>query len=60
MAVKQVTKKQVQEFKREIIELCKKHGFSIEHEDHHGAFIIRDFNASAEEWFNQARYDKWS
>jgi len=35
--------KKVEEFLKEIEEVCKKHNMSISHEDHQGAFIIEEF-----------------
>lgn len=48
------TADEVEKFKEEIIELCKKHKLSIGHEDHHGGFYIHPFSDSNIRWFNQA------
>lgn len=46
--------KEVDNFIREIIEVCKKHGMSISHEDDHGAFEIVKYNDSDAKWFSDA------
>ena len=44
----------VRAFLVEIFSVCEKHGISIEHEDGHGAFILREYNESACEWLGNA------
>ncbi len=44
----------VDQFLVEIGEVCRKHGYSIGHEDGHGAFIINTFNESDLEWLGHA------
>ena len=34
----------------EVLRLCKKHGFSISHEDGHGAFMLDTFNEYNVKW----------
>ena len=43
-------------FIEDVIEVCRAHGFSISHEDGHGAFLIEPFNADLAEWLRCA-YD---
>lgn len=45
------------EFFNEIDALCKKYGFSISHEDGHGAFIIEDYDESNIKWLKGAQLD---
>ena len=49
-----VESKNVDTFLDEIEVVCKKYGFSISHEDGHGAFEIEDFNESDMEWLKYA------
>jgi hypothetical protein len=57
---KQITRKEINAFKRAIEAVCRAHGFSIGHEDHHGAFLIREISESDLEWFRDARYEEWA
>lgn len=41
-------------FIEEVLDVCKKHGFSIGHEDGHGAFEIEKFNESSSSWLRNA------
>lgn len=41
-------------FLLEIIEVCKKHGFSISHEDSGGSFLIEKFNEIDTKWLMKA------
>ncbi len=41
-------------FITEIIEVYKKHGFSISHEDSHGGFLIEKFDMYNVEWLQEA------
>lgn len=41
-------------FKDDLIALYHKHGVSIGHEDHHGAFIIRNLRESDIRWIKNA------
>jgi hypothetical protein len=34
--------------------VCREHGYSISHEDHHGAFIIEPFDEGTLEWLRWA------
>jgi hypothetical protein len=42
-------------FLNEIIEVCKKHGMSISHQDNQGSFLITKFNHKDKEWLLKAR-----
>jgi len=44
----------VDAFLAEVIEVCRKHGMSISHEDGWGAFEVRNFNESDAEWLKEA------
>ncbi len=44
----------VQIFISEILSVCKKHGFSIGHEDEYGGFEIHRHDASYDDWFQEA------
>jgi hypothetical protein len=46
--------KEIDLFIQEILALCKKHGFSIAHEDTHGSFVIEKYNDYDSEWFEAA------
>jgi hypothetical protein len=39
----------------DVIEVCKKHGFSISHEDHQGAFLIEAVDERNFEWLRGAQ-----
>ena len=41
----------------EVIELSKKHGLSISHEDGHGGFVIEKYSESNAEWLMAASDD---
>lgn len=46
--------KKIDAFIEEVIEVSKKHGFSISHEDGHGAFVIEKFSESNASWLRHA------
>ncbi len=46
------------DFKKEIIEVCKRHKLSISHEDEQGAFVITRLDTSCIDWFMNARLEK--
>ena len=48
--VGQVENESVDVFLAEIIEVCRKHGMSISHEDGHGAFEVVRFNDADSDW----------
>lgn len=45
---------EVEAFLDEIEAVCKKHGFSISHEDGHGAFVLEPFDSHNIEWLRNA------
>jgi hypothetical protein len=45
----------VTKFLREIADVCHRHGFSLGHEDGHGAFLVERWNPLDEEWLLEAR-----
>ena len=47
---KNETNKKIDDYLNEIIEISKKHGFSISHQDRHGSFEIRKYDQSLTEW----------
>lgn len=46
--------RKIDEFLAEVIEVCKKHGMSISHEDGHGSFIIENYYESNIDWMKEA------
>ncbi len=44
-------------FIQEVLAVCRSHGFSISHEDSHGAFIIENYTASRDNWLRAAHDD---
>lgn len=44
----------VDAFIEEVIAIGKKYGFSLSHEDQHGAFIVRPYSERLAEWFRDA------
>lgn len=42
-----------EKFIDDIIEVCKKHGLSLSHEDSHGAFEIEPYDERNIEWLKQ-------
>lgn len=46
-----------EEFKRAVLALCRGYGFSVSHEDGHGAFIIVPLDDFHERWFGDARIE---
>jgi hypothetical protein len=51
---KYVENEAVDKFLKEIEEVCKKHNFSISHEDGHGGFIIEKYKEDNIDWLNGA------
>jgi len=47
--------KKIDAFLAEVIEVCKKHGMSISHEDAHGAFIVEPFDEASVKWLMDAQ-----
>jgi hypothetical protein len=44
-------------FKREILEVCRRHGIGISHEDGHGMFLLEPYRSELAVWFWAANYD---
>ncbi len=53
----EASKPNVEQFLKEIGDLCLKHGLSISHEDRHGGFIIEKYNQETVDWLNDASDD---
>ena len=51
---KSVENKKVNAFLEEIAEVCQEHGFSLSHEDTHGAFIVEKHNNDNIQWLMEA------
>lgn len=47
----------VDAFIEAVLELSRKHGYSIGHQDHHGAFIIEPFDDNNAKWLCNAHID---
>ncbi len=47
----------IDSFLSEVIAVCKKHGFSLSHEDCHGGFIVTEFDQDAADWLFAATPD---
>jgi hypothetical protein len=50
----EVESAKVDAFLADVLEVCKKHGLSISHEDGHGAFEIVAYNDYYVEWLSNA------
>lgn len=48
----------VDAFLGEILDVCKRHGFSLSHEDQHGAFIVVPYHEDTNVWVATAGYDR--
>ena len=51
---KDIENEKVDNFIKEIINLCKKHKLSIAHEDYGGAFLIESYKEANINWINSA------
>jgi len=49
-----IENKEVDAFLREIVEVCKEHGFSLSHEDTHGAFVVEKYEEGNIQWLMDA------
>lgn len=45
---------EVEAFLSEIVAICRKHGLSLAHEDHHGAFEVHEFSEENVAWLTAA------
>lgn len=50
----EVENAKIDAFLAEVIEVSKKHGLSISHEDAHGAFEVKEFSESSADWLMNA------
>ncbi|MDC6350739.1 hypothetical protein PP178_04180 [Zeaxanthinibacter sp. PT1] len=48
------TPNKLKRFLNDIDRLCKKYGYSISHEDTHGAFIVEPYDSGNIEWLKDA------
>jgi len=48
---------EVDVFIEDVLSVCRKHGFSISHEDGNGAFVIEKFNEADSDWLRAAADD---
>jgi FAD/FMN-containing dehydrogenase len=48
--------KEMENFFKEIEATCKKHGYSISHEDGHGAFEIEKYSDDNIDWLKNANF----
>jgi hypothetical protein len=44
-------------FLADVIEVCKRHGLSIGHEDQHGGFVVSEYDEGCSEWLRNASDD---
>ena len=44
----------VEKFLKDVVETCKKHGYSISHEDGHGSFEIEEYSNENIDWLKDA------
>ena len=51
---KSVDRPDIDAFIEDVISVCKKHGFSISHEDGHGAFEIEQYTDGFSNWLKNA------
>ena len=51
---KYVDDEKVDAFLAEVVEVCRKHGMSLGHEDSQGAFLVENFRDSNSRWLMQA------
>ena len=53
-----VTSEKIDKFLEEIASVCKKHGYSISHEDGHGSFHICKYNDGDSDWLLNANIER--
>ena len=51
---KDVEVKRVDHFLAEVLNISRRYGLSIEHEDRHGAFLVTPFNEASADWLRGA------
>jgi len=54
---KRVENRKVDAFLDEVVAVCKKHGFSIRHEDDQGGFIVTGYGKDSVDWLMDASVD---
>ena len=52
-----VENEKIDAFLAEVIEVSKKHGLSIGHEDSHGGFLVHEFSQDNADWLMNAADD---
>lgn len=50
---------EVDAFIEELVAVCRRHGYSIAHEDGHGAFVVEPYSESNAEWLREALLATW-
>jgi len=55
---KYVEDSEVDAFIEDVVSVMRKHGLTISHEDHHGAFIIVDMSERNINWFEDASTER--
>lgn len=53
-ASEEIEDQRIDAFIAEVIAVCKRHGFSIAHEDSQGGFLIERFDEDNAKWLMQA------
>jgi hypothetical protein len=51
---------EIDRFIDEVVEVCRRHGLSISHEDHHGAFEITEISETKIEWLKKCHDSRGS
>jgi len=54
MIEEKIRYKKLKRFFKDIENVCKKHGYSISHEDEHGAFVIERYSDYNIDWLKDA------
>jgi len=54
MIEEKIRYKELKRFFKDIENVCKKHGYSISHEDEHGAFVIERYSDYNIDWLKDA------
>jgi len=49
-----VERPDIDAFIEDLLAVCRQHGFSVSHEDQHGAFIVESFDEELARWVQQA------
>ena len=51
------SKKEIQSFLDDIVDVYKKHNLSLSHEDLFGGFIVQEYKEKNVKWIKQAKFD---